>query len=402
MDLVVGEEKLYVPVHIQPGQADGVIGLAVGYGRKGAGDIADKVGVNAYKLAQVGQGYMVTAGIKCAPKVYKGASTPLANVQGHHSMEGRQIVVEQTVAQYMKDPQSNIHKHKIFSLYPGHEYKENKWGMVIDQTSCTGCGSCIIACQSENNIPVVGKKYVLQGREMHWIRVDRYYVGEPDNPDVVNQPLVCQHCENAPCEAVCPVQATVHSDQEGTNDMIYNRCVGTRYCANNCPYKVRRFNWFNYTKNVKKPQNYALNPEVTVRSRGVMEKCTFCTHKIKTAKLQANVEKRELKDGDVKTACQLSCPAGAIVFGDLNDPNSQVSQLFNDKNSNTYGLLEEWGTYPSVKYTTKVRNRDYLKGASHHGHGGGHGGGHAKAGHGDSHKKSGDHHEEKGQGEGKH
>jgi MoCo/4Fe-4S cofactor protein with predicted Tat translocation signal len=354
--------RISAPIHIQPGQADRVLGLAVGYGRLGAGEVADNVGVNGYTIASVGDDpFMVSSGISVKAEVIKGETYPLANVQGHHSMEGRQIVVEQTVAQYMKDPQSNIHKHKIFSLYPGHEYKENKWGMVIDQTACTGCSSCIVACQSENNIPTVGKRYVLQGREMHWIRVDRYYVGDPESPDVVNQPLVCQHCENAPCEAVCPVQATVHSDQEGTNDMIYNRCVGTRYCANNCPYKVRRFNWFNYVKTVKKPQNYAMNPEVTVRARGVMEKCTFCTHKIKTAKLQANVEKRELKDGDVKTACQLSCPTGAIIFGDLNDPNSEVSKHFYAQNSNTYGLLEEWGTYPSVKYKTVVRNKKRIE-----------------------------------------
>lgn len=370
VEVTLGDKKITAPVHIQPGQADGVLGLAVGYGRKGAGQIADGVGVNAYRLLNVGTTGFVASGVKATVKA-TGEVIPLANVQGHHTMEGRQIVVEQTVAQYMENPKANIHKHKIFSMYKEHEYKGHKWGMVIDQSACNGCSACMVACQSENNIPVVGKKYVLQGREMHWIRMDRYYVGEPENPDTVYQPMVCQHCDTAPCEAVCPVAATVHSD-EGTNDMIYNRCVGTRYCSNNCPYKVRRFNWFNYTKNIRKPENYALNPEVTVRSRGVMEKCTFCNHKIKAAKYQAKLEDRKLVDGEVKTACQLSCPTGAIIFGDLNDPNSAVAKEFHKADNNTYSLLEEWGTFPAVKYKTKVRNTAELKGGHGHGHGGGH------------------------------
>ena len=221
--------------------------------------------------------------------------------------------------------------------------------------SCNGCGACVIACQSENNIPTVGKKYVLQGREMHWMRVDRYYKGEPSHPSVVHQPVVCMHCDNAPCETVCPVLATVHSN-EGTNDMIYNRCVGTRYCSNNCPYKVRRFNWFDYTKqSQKEPLNLALNPDVTVRHRGVMEKCTFCIQRIHEGKARAKKEGREVKDGDIKTACQKSCPAEAIVFGDLNDQESKVSKAFHAKNS--YSLLDDMlNTKPAVKYQTKVRN----------------------------------------------
>ena len=376
VELTVGDQKVSVPAHIQPGQADGVLGLAVGYGRKGAGKVADGVGVAAWNMASVSGGQLVASGLSAKIKV-GSKMIPLANVQGHHSMEGRQIVVEQTLEQYSNDFHANMHKHKIFSMYKEHKYPGHKWGMVIDQTKCTGCSACIVACQSENNIPVVGKKYVLQGREMHWIRTDRYFVGEPDNPDTVYQPLVCQHCDNAPCEAVCPVAATVHSE-EGTNDMIYNRCVGTRYCSNNCPYKVRRFNWFNYVKTVRKPENYAMNPEVTVRARGVMEKCTFCIHRIKDVKTQAKVNGRNLEDGDVQTACQESCPTKAIIFGDLNNEGAKVAMEFHKKENNTYSLLEEWGTYPAVKYKTKVRNTDELKGS----HGGHHGGGdHGKGGH---------------------
>jgi molybdopterin-containing oxidoreductase family iron-sulfur binding subunit len=243
-------------------------------------------------------------------------------------------------------------------MWSGYKYTGRKWGMVIDLNTCTGCSACMIACQSENNIPTVGKKNVLNGREMHWLRLDRYYVGEPDSPDSVYQPIVCMHCDNAPCETVCPVAATVHGD-EGTNDMIYNRCVGTRYCSNNCPYKVRRFNWFDYTE-IPSPKYLALNPEVTVRHRGVMEKCTFCIHRIRFEEAQAKVHDRELKDGDVVTACQQSCPTGAIVFGNLNDPKSRVAQLF--KEENAYALLEELNTQPAVRYKTKIRNVAKLEG----------------------------------------
>ena len=334
--------------------------------------MANKVGVRAYGLVSYQRGLEVFAGSIVTLKK-TGRHIRLAGTQGHHSMEGRQIVVEATLKQYKSNPSANIHRHKIFSLWKGHEYNSYKWGMSVDLNSCTGCGACMVACQSENNIPTVGKKHLLNGREMHWIRVDRYYVGEPRDPDVVHMPVMCQHCDNAPCETVCPVVATVHSS-EGINDMIYNRCVGTRYCANNCPYKVRRFNWFKYD-NVPSPLNLALNPEVTVRSRGVMEKCTFCNHRIKEAKSKARIEgASKLKDGDIKVACEQSCPAEAIVFGDMNDKNSRVSQEHAKKNS--YSLLEELNNVPAVRYLSKVRHADHLKSSHGSSHGQKNGEGH--------------------------
>ncbi len=361
VQLRVGDQGLEVPVHIQPGQVDGVVGLAVGYGRSHAGKVADGVGVNAYSLLAYKEGRCQYLALPVQIEKL-GKQSALAVTQGHHSMEGRQIVVEATLAQFNKKPDANIYRHKIFSLWSEHKYPRHKWGMVVDLNTCTGCSACVIACQSENNVPVVGKRYVMQGRIMQWIRLDRYYVGEPEDATAVFMPMLCQHCDNAPCETVCPVLATVQSD-EGTNDMIYNRCVGTRYCANNCPYKVRRFNWFNYAKdNFKAPLNQALNPDVTVRSRGVMEKCTFCIHRIKGAQQQARTENRTLKDGDVKSACQQACPTGAIVFGDLNDKESAVAKLFHEPRS--YAVLEEFNIRPAVHYQTKIRNTDKLKGDS--------------------------------------
>ena len=358
VELTVGDTKVTAPAHIQPGQAAGTLGLAFGYGRQGAGKVADEIGVNAYQLAQYSKdGQVMTAALPATIKA-TAENYRLACVQQHHTMEGRQIVVEETLAQYMKKPGSTIHRHNITTIWSEHEYKGNKWGMSIDLNSCTGCGSCVIACQSENNIPTVGKKYVLTGREMHWIRIDRYYAGDPENPEAVHQPMLCQHCDNAPCETVCPVIATMHSE-EGTNDMIYNRCVGTRYCSNNCPYKVRRFNWFSYT-DVEEPKNLAFNPEVTVRHRGVMEKCTFCLHRIRQTKARFFAEDRKLVDGDIKVACQQSCPTNAIVFGDVNNKESAVSKVLQAENR--YMVLEELNTKPAVQYLTKVRNSKELKG----------------------------------------
>ncbi|PIS09741.1 MAG: molybdopterin oxidoreductase [Bdellovibrio sp. CG10_big_fil_rev_8_21_14_0_10_47_8] len=354
LELTVNGVTKELPTHIQPGLHDDVLAVAVGYGRTQAGKVANGVGVNSYEMVGVKKGQAIYAGafveVKNTHKKYL-----LANPQGHHTMEGRQIVVEATLKEYLKNPSAGQHKHHIFSIWSGHAYNGHKWAMSVDLNSCTGCNACVVACQSENNIPVVGKKYVIQGREMYWIRVDRYYVGDPANAQAVFQPLMCQHCDNAPCESVCPVAATVHSD-EGLNDMIYNRCVGTRYCANNCPYKVRRFNWFNFAKLIEKPMHLALNPDVTVRVRGVMEKCSFCVHRIKAGKTKANLEKRELVDGEIKTACQQVCPTDAIVFGDVNNPKSQVAQMFKDKRG--YALLEEFHAAPNVRYQAKIRNND--------------------------------------------
>ena len=360
VEVVSNQKTLSIPVHIQPGQSDEVIGMALGYGRSQAGELANHVGVNASSFMKISKKNTITSGLEV--KMQKtNRHIPLAVVQGHHSMEGRQIVVETTLQQYLKNPTDGIHKHKVVSLWSEHKYPREKWAMVIDLNSCTGCGACVVACQSENNIPVVGKKYVLEGREMHWMRVDRYYQGSPDHPEsVVHQPVVCMHCDNAPCETVCPVAATVHSD-EGTNDMIYNRCVGTRYCSNNCPYKVRRFNWFHYAKDIK--TKAALNPDVTVRSRGVMEKCTFCIHRVRNKQAEARLTNTSLKDGDIQTACQQSCPANAIVFGNYNDKNSKVRKAFEE--ANAYSLLEELNTKPSVRYRTKVRNTTSSISSSH-------------------------------------
>lgn len=361
--LTVGSEVLELPVYVQPGQHDEVLGLAIGYGRTKGGQVCEGVGFNASNFITKD---LVASNISA--KVEKiGKKYELANTQGHNSMLGRQIIIEATLESYLKEPSAGIHKHKIFSIWNEHEYKGYKWAMSIDLNSCFGCGSCVIACQAENNIPVVGKKYVLEGREMHWMSIHRYYSGDEHNPDVSFQPMLCHHCDNAPCETVCPVVATTHSE-EGLNDMTYNRCVGTRYCSNNCPYKVRRFNWFAYTKGDRSEDTpkEAYNPDVTVRSRGVMEKCTFCVQRIHEVKNIAKDEGRKVKDGEIKVACEQGCPSNAIVFGDMNDPNSRVSKHFADQR--TYKLLEEYNTVPSVRYKTKIRNAK-RENSNHHGEG---------------------------------
>ncbi len=366
IELVVGAKKLRAPVHIQPGLHDDVLALAIGYGRTDGGKVSKDVGVNANVLAAFNAGRPIYAGQAVTFKK-TGEFYRIVCTQDTHVIDGtvadRQLVAETTNDAWMKNEGAGIRKHKIFSIWPSHTYSKHKWGMSIDLNTCTGCSACVVACQSENNVPVVGKRYVMDGREMHWLRIDRYYRGSVSAPDTIFQPMMCQHCENAPCETVCPVLATVHND-EGLNDMVYNRCVGTRYCSNNCPYKVRRFNWFNYSKR-EAPLHMALNPDVTVRTRGVMEKCTMCVHRIRQA-TRVGVEARsggKLADGSLKTACQESCPANAIVFGDLNDKDSAVAKLF--ANQRTYAVLEDLNTAPRVRYMSRVRNTEKLQYESH-------------------------------------
>jgi Fe-S-cluster-containing dehydrogenase component len=356
-----GVLRVELPVHVQPGQSPDTISVAVGYGRSRSGKVGQGVGVNAYPLVASAGGlrrYWRT-GVRATRS---GRSEPLAATQTHHSMEGRAIVKQTTLEAFLRDPSSgNDDRVDHASLWAERPAGEHKWGMAIDLNSCTGCSACVTACQAENNVPVVGQDEVRRGREMHWIRIDRYYEGSEDHPDTVVQPMMCQHCDNAPCEPVCPVLATVHSS-DGLNQQIYNRCVGTRYCENNCPYKVRRFNWFEYARNDRFDFNMnnplgtmVLNPDVSVRSRGVMEKCSLCVQRIQDGKLAAERDGRRPADGDIRTACQQVCPAEAIVFGDLADPESRVAQLH--RSPRRYGVLEELGTRPSVVYLTKVKNR---------------------------------------------
>jgi len=345
--------KLEVPVWIVPGNADDSITLALGYGRKRAGRVGDGVGVDA-NLIRTSDAAWIAAGVTLAktPRTY-----PLATTQEHHSMEGRHLVREATLAEYTHEPafarELVEEPAKDMTMYPPHPYEGAAWGMTIDLASCVGCNACVIACNAENNIPVVGKEQVAAGREMQWIRIDRYFEGEETNPTIVHQPVPCMQCENAPCEVVCPVNATVHSS-EGLNDMVYNRCVGTKYCSNNCPYKVRRFNFFKYQDWTTESLKLARNPDVTVRSYGVMEKCTYCVQRISQARIVSRREDRDVRDGEVVTACAQACPAGSIVFGDLNDPESRVAKTKAD--ARNYSLLGDLNTRPRTTYLASVRN----------------------------------------------
>jgi len=350
VDLEAGELHYRLPVLVQPGQAKGVLALALGYGHE-KGSVAAGVGTNGYALVGLEPRDRFTrAGLKL--RKARG-NQDLSITQGHHRMEGRDLVRSTTLAQLARGGAPARESEDPATLYPEAVHGEHKWGMVIDLATCVGCSGCVVACQSENNTPVVGPEQVAKGREMHWIRVDRYYEGEPENPSVVHQPMMCQQCDHAPCENVCPVNATTHSP-DGLNQMTYNRCVGTRYCANNCPYKVRRFNFLEFTATKQEPESLVYNPEVTVRPRGVMEKCTFCVQRIQDGRMRAKGENRPLKDGDIQPACAAACPSEAIVFGDLKDPESRVSKLA--RSGRGYKVLGELGVRPAVTYLSDVRN----------------------------------------------
>jgi len=354
LELTYMSRSVKAPVWILPGQADGTVTLHLGYGRARAGRVGTGIGVNAYALRTAAAPW----GGSGLTLKKTGERYRLATTQGHHTMEGRNLVRMASLNEFKQHPDfvRNPSDHEVGhepSFYPKFKYEGYAWGMAIDLNACTGCNACVVACQSENNSPVVGKDQVMMGREMHWIRVDRYYKGGLEDPETVHQPILCMQCENAPCEPVCPVGATVHSG-EGLNDMVYNRCVGTRYCSNNCPYKVRHFNFLQYQDDQTPSLKLLRNPNVTVRSRGVMEKCTYCVQRINEARILAKTQDREITDGEVITACQAVCPSQAIVFGNINDPKSGVSQR--KAHPLNYGLLTELNTKPRTTYLARLRN----------------------------------------------
>jgi molybdopterin-containing oxidoreductase family iron-sulfur binding subunit len=347
-----------IPVWVQPGTADDVVVVHFGYGRTKAGRVGNGTGHDVFGIRPSTSPWFASG----AEVTKTGESYVLAASQNHFAMEERNPVRVVDLEEYRNDPKSVAkigpnRPPKTLTLYPytaqDYKYDGYKWGMSIDLNTCTGCSACLIGCVAENNIPVVGKSQVANSREMHWIRVDTYFEGSLDNPEVFNQPVPCQQCENAPCELVCPVAATTHND-EGLNDMVYNRCVGTRYCSNNCPYKVRRFNFLLYQDFTTPELQAARNPDVTVRSRGVMEKCTYCVQRISHARIDAKTRGTPIKDGEIKTACQQACPADAITFGNLNDPESEIAKKV--KEDRNYGLLEDLGTRPRTTYLAVVRN----------------------------------------------
>ncbi len=368
IEISAGGKKKTLPVLVQPGSADNVVWVEAGYGRVNGPVVAVQVGTNVNDFVHLNSASPFFISGVTISKV--SGSYTLSSTQDHHSYDDemvkdlhrtREIIREGTVAKYLADKHF-LHsgkKHEPVNMYTEFEYNEVKWGMSIDLNKCTGCGECIIACNVENNIPVVGKEQVRIGREMHWLRVDRYYSGTPENPKVSTQPMLCQHCDQAPCENVCPVVATNHSP-DGLNQMVYNRCVGTRYCSNNCPYKVRRFNFYNFRNQfadgVYEAPSMALaaNPEVTIRSRGVMEKCTFCVHRISDGRAVATQKGETFTGAGITTACQDACGTDAIVFGNLNDKNSKVAKLRDHELG--YVVLEELNIRPNVTYIAKLRN----------------------------------------------
>jgi molybdopterin-containing oxidoreductase family iron-sulfur binding subunit len=384
--------EVSLPVLVQPGQANDTVAIAIGYGRIKAGKSANGVGVNAYPFISEVNGACVGVCTKGVTIAATGEEKAIAQTQTHQTVMARQAVVQETVlGEFVKNPMSGRFVPEVLtsegkkkatdiSLWNGHDYNNHAWGMVIDLNTCTGCSACVVSCSAENNVPVVGRQEVINRREMHWMRIDRYYSSDAevedlkgleiasDNPEVVFQPMLCQHCNNAPCETVCPVLATTHSS-EGLNQMTYNRCIGTRYCANNCPYKVRRFNWFRYFQTDEYDFHFnndlgrmVINPDVTVRSRGVMEKCSMCVQRIQEGKLTAKKEKRRPVDGEIQVACAQSCPTSAITFGDMNDPNSEISKLLaEEREGRAYGVIEEINVKPNISYLMKVRNKEAAK-----------------------------------------
>ncbi|MEO6334877.1 MAG: 4Fe-4S dicluster domain-containing protein [Pyrinomonadaceae bacterium] len=349
-----------VPVWIAPGQPDDVVTIFTGYGRTRGGRIANGLGYNAYEVMRSDAMNYGTGNITAT-----GEQATIASTQIHFNMEGRDLLrvwdVNDLEHEAKRGEQEDHYADSMYKTaaddYQKEYAKHNRWGMAIDLNSCVGCNACVLACQSENNIPVVGKEQVERSREMHWLRIDAYYGGadlsNPDGPHF--QPVLCQQCEQAPCEVVCPVTATVHN-AEGLNDMVYNRCVGTRYCSNNCPYKVRRFNFMLYQDWDTPQYKLMRNPEVSIRSRGVMEKCTYCTQRIAAARIEAEKDARPISDGEVVTACQAACPTDAIVFGDMNDKESQVMKLKNDPRN--YNLLNELNTQPRTTYLAELKNQN--------------------------------------------
>jgi Fe-S-cluster-containing dehydrogenase component len=370
LNVTLVQKSLKLPVMLQPGMADDTIVVELGYGRSDAGPIGDMMSVLmliSSMSAKFGVSAMIIGGIRAERVADK---YEVFSTQEHHALDdefvkdlhkSRKIIQEGTVEEYKHHPHF-LHEEKprYESITPDIKYPDKKWGMAIDLNKCIGCNQCTTSCNVENNIPVVGKTEVGHGREMHWIRLDRYYSGTSEEPETSYQPLLCQHCDNAPCENVCPVVATSHSP-DGLNQMTYNRCVGTRYCANNCPFKVRRFNFYDFRDNLedgyydKDTLKLLHNPEVTVRSRGVMEKCTFCVQRIMEAKQDATAAGKPLDGSMVKTACQEACPAEAVVFGDMNDPNSQIAKL--RQHNLGYHVLELLNVKPNVTYIAKLRNK---------------------------------------------
>jgi molybdopterin-containing oxidoreductase family iron-sulfur binding subunit len=358
VELTYQGRKIKAPVWVQVGHVNGAVTLHLGYGRTKAGRSGTGVGFNAYGF-RTANAMWHDVGLQAAKTSgdYLFATTNDVSIAGNRLDTRRHIIHHATLEEFKKDPEA-VHEGaeippRTLNMYPEWKYEGYAWGMAIDLTACTGCSACVLGCVAENNIPVVGKDQVRRSRYMHWLRVDTYYHGDVNNPQVFNQPLPCMQCEQAPCELVCPVQATSHSS-EGLNDMVYNRCVGTRYCSNNCPYKVRRFNFYLYQDWETPSLKMLRNPDVSVRSRGVMEKCTYCVQRINAAKIDAEREDRKVRDGDIQTACQAACPTEAIIFGDINDPDSRVSKMKADHLN--YGVLADLNTRPRTTYLAELKN----------------------------------------------